>query len=226
MFIQFERMANLPSAPVSDTQAAVSETDPAVDVPSDLHTKQERILTAALELFARRGYQATAVPDIASAAGVATGTIYRYFDTKDDLLNVLYQRWRGELNAHVFAPVPQGSSAREVFGELWRRLTGWLDEYPSQATFLEQHYHKPLLDRKSLEADRDFVQGLEHFILDAVASGEIRNMPSALAVGLIWGSAVGLLKMAGEGHLSIEPSAVAQAEASLWDALRSQAQHS
>lgn len=213
-------MPNSPNVPVGNPHAAEQAVSPALDVPLEARNKQERILTAALELFALRGYQATAVPEIAKAAGVATGTIYRYFDTKDVLLNVLYQRWRGELNASMFSPLPQGSSAREVFGVIWRRLAGWFAGYPVQATFLDQHYHKPLLDEKSQEADRVFVQGLERFVEGAVASGEIRNMPPTLAVALVWGGALGMLKMAGDGHLTIEASAIAHAETSLWDALR------
>lgn len=213
-------MAHPPRIPDSAPEAAEQAVPPSVDVLPEALNKQERILSAALELFARRGYQATAVPDIAKSAGVATGTIYRYFDTKDALLNVLYQRSRSELNACVFAPAPAGPSARDVFGVLWRRLAGWLAEYPEQATFLEQHYHKPLLDEKSREADGIFVQGIERFIMGAVASGEVRDMPPAVAVALIWGGALGMLKMAEDGHLSIEASVVAHAEASLWDALR------
>ncbi len=213
-------MTHSPIVPLGKIQAAVQVTPPAVDVRPEARGKQERILCAALELFAQRGYQATAVPDIARAAGVATGTIYRYFDTKDVLLNVLYQRWRSELNACVFAPAPAGASAREAFGVMWRRLAGWLAEHPVQATFLEQHYYKPLLDEKSQEADRIFVLGIERFVVGAVASREVRDMPPAVAVALIWGGALGMLRMAGDGRLTIAASAVVQVEASLWDALR------
>lgn len=213
-------MANPPHIPVDGTGAALEAVPLALEAPLEARSKHERILDAALELFARRGYQATAVPDIAKAAGVATGTIYRYFDTKDALLNVLYQGWKGELNACVLAPAPDGFSAREEFGVMWRRLTGWLAEYPAQATFLELHYHKPLLDEKSRDSDRVFVQAIDRFVVDAVASGDVRPMPSKLVVALIWGAALGVLKMASDGHVTLEASVVAHAEASLWDAIR------
>jgi len=44
--------------------------------------KQRQILDAALGLFAERGFHGTRVPLVAEAAGVATGTIYHYFDSK------------------------------------------------------------------------------------------------------------------------------------------------
>ncbi len=48
--------------------------------------KRERILRAAIKVFARKGFYATRVSEIAKAAGVADGTIYLYFKNKDDVL--------------------------------------------------------------------------------------------------------------------------------------------
>src|SRR6266852_8707140 len=52
---------------------------------SDQRAKRERILTAALKLFAHEPYQAVTMDRVASAAGVAKGTLYLYFPSKDAL---------------------------------------------------------------------------------------------------------------------------------------------
>ena len=54
-------------------------------------TKRERILRAAIEVFARNGYFNAKVSEIAKAAGVADGTIYLYFDGKEDLLVTIFR---------------------------------------------------------------------------------------------------------------------------------------
>jgi AcrR family transcriptional regulator len=51
---------------------------------------RERILAAAYQLFATRGYQATTMPDIAAAAGIAVQTVYFVFHTKASLLEQVY----------------------------------------------------------------------------------------------------------------------------------------
>ena len=56
--------------------------------------KKELIMAAALELFAERGYHGTPVSLIAEQAKVGSGTIYRYFKDKDDLVNTLYRHWK------------------------------------------------------------------------------------------------------------------------------------
>lgn len=53
--------------------------------------KRERILRAATKVFARKGFYATKVSEVAKAAGVADGTIYLYFENKDDLLVSLFE---------------------------------------------------------------------------------------------------------------------------------------
>jgi TetR/AcrR family transcriptional regulator, fatty acid metabolism regulator protein len=54
--------------------------------------KREAILRAAIEVFARRGYFSAQVADIARAAGVAAGTVYLYFRSKDDLLVSIFDK--------------------------------------------------------------------------------------------------------------------------------------
>jgi TetR/AcrR family fatty acid metabolism transcriptional regulator len=54
-------------------------------------SKRERILRAAIDVFARNGYFNSKVSEIAKAAGVADGTIYLYFDGKEDLLVTIFR---------------------------------------------------------------------------------------------------------------------------------------
>src|SRR6266851_4323141 len=55
-------------------------------------SKRELILRAATDVFAERGYFTAQVADVARAAGVAAGTVYLYFRSKDDLLISIFER--------------------------------------------------------------------------------------------------------------------------------------
>ena len=56
--------------------------------------RRRQILDAAIRVFARQGFHACRVSDIAREAGVAYGLVYHYFDTKDQVLNELFEeRW-------------------------------------------------------------------------------------------------------------------------------------
>jgi TetR/AcrR family fatty acid metabolism transcriptional regulator len=53
--------------------------------------KSQQIIDAAIRVFARKGYYSSRVSDIAKEAGIAAGTIYLYFKTKDDILVTLFR---------------------------------------------------------------------------------------------------------------------------------------
>lgn len=58
--------------------------------------KRQRILDAAVSVFARKGFFASRINDVASAAGIADGTVYLYFESKDDILIKLFDEVMGE----------------------------------------------------------------------------------------------------------------------------------
>src|SRR5438045_2956591 len=67
--------------------------------------KRERILAAAERVFARHGFFAAKVTDVAKDAGVADGTIYLYFKNKDDLLISLFEHRMTQVNATLRAAI-------------------------------------------------------------------------------------------------------------------------
>jgi AcrR family transcriptional regulator len=80
---------------------------------------------AATTLFARRGYAATSVEDIVSAAGVTKPMLYRHFESKQDLCIALLERHRDELVAAplaVFEP-----AAPDQRGQLVAMIEAWLE---------------------------------------------------------------------------------------------------
>ena len=76
--------------------------------------KRRLILDAAIRVFARRGFHACRVSDVADEAGVAYGLVYHYFDSKEEILNTLFQeRWQLMLDAIVQIDRTEDASARE-----------------------------------------------------------------------------------------------------------------
>jgi len=78
--------------------------------------KREAILKAATQVFARNGFFQSQVADVARAAGVAAGTVYLYFRSKDDLLVSLFERTMREA-------IAEGRAALESVADPRERLT-------------------------------------------------------------------------------------------------------
>jgi TetR/AcrR family transcriptional regulator, fatty acid metabolism regulator protein len=80
--------------------------------------KPQQIIEAAIRVFARKGYYNSRVSDIARAAGIAAGTIYLYFDTKQDILITLF---RDKMAAFVAAAWRAIAEERDAIAKV-RRL--------------------------------------------------------------------------------------------------------
>jgi AcrR family transcriptional regulator len=111
--------------------------------------KREDILEAALELFAERGFHGTSVALIAEKAQVGAGTIYRYFKSKEVLVNFLYQHWKREMSESILAGLDKGLAPRRLFHEIWSRMVAFSRKHPKELMFLEFHHHAPYLDDES-----------------------------------------------------------------------------
>ena len=146
---------------------------------------RQRLVRAALELFTAQGYHDTTTPQISKKAGVAEGTIYRHFQSKQHLLNELYRgaaRWAGKLVRDADA-LKVGS--REKLAELARGLiAGAAHESAVARLFLLQR-HAELLDEESRKAARDFRLGLESLVAQGKADGSVK--PGAAEVwAAVW----------------------------------------
>ena len=73
--------------------------------------KRERILRAAVKVFAKSGFYAARVSEVAKAAGVADGTIYLYFKSKDELLVSLFEDRVEKLLSYLQSELPKLGSA-------------------------------------------------------------------------------------------------------------------
>ncbi len=89
-------------------------------VRADPLPKRDAILRAATDVFAERGYFNAQVADVARAAGVAAGTVYLYFRSKDDVLVSIFERTMREALAEGRAAVAQARDPRQRLRKLAR----------------------------------------------------------------------------------------------------------
>src|SRR5512134_2899298 len=88
--------------------------------------RREQILDAALRLWTKQGFDATTVEALAREAGIAKGTVYLYFRTKQELLAAAVERWSllPDLTslAPSFGSLPLTEAVPRLVEQLWSRL--------------------------------------------------------------------------------------------------------
>jgi AcrR family transcriptional regulator len=98
--------------------------------------RRQRVIAAAFELGAKGGYDAVQMRDVANTAGVALGTIYRYFSSKDHLLAEAQVEWVRDLGRRVRARPPKGGTIADRVIEVLRRATRAMETEPRLAEAL------------------------------------------------------------------------------------------
>jgi len=189
----------------------------AATTPSD---KREAIFDAALTLFAERGFHGTSVPHIAQLAGVGAGTIYRYFEGKEALVNALYQHHKAELGQALLADFDAAAPPRAAFHHFWHRAIGYAQGSPRAFQFLELHHHAPYLDKKSHDLEGQLLAMADTFITAATARQIFKDVPAGVLLAIVWGAFRGLVQGGCEGRIDLTKKTISQAEECVWEAVR------
>jgi AcrR family transcriptional regulator len=99
--------------------------------------KRTAILEASVEVFAERGYAHTPTSAISKAAGVAEGTLFTYFDSKDELINELYRALRKEFDREL-GDYPFDGDVRTRVRFIWDRLLSLAKVKPQRLRVIKQ----------------------------------------------------------------------------------------
>jgi AcrR family transcriptional regulator len=183
--------------------------------------KGEAIMAAALELFVERGFFGTAVPEIADKAGVGAGTIYRYFDSKEALVNAIYRQEKVHFAHEVIDDFPAAAPTREQFRLLWTRMAKFAIAHPKSFVFLELHHHARYLDAESRAVEQRMLDLFIHVIQAAQVRGELKAGSPRLLIGLVMGAFVGVIRSCVEVDIPLEQADWKLAEQCIWEAVRS-----
>jgi AcrR family transcriptional regulator len=148
------------------------------------------ILGAARDVFCDKGYEAAAVSEIAARLGVVEGTIYKYFDSKRELLLKVLDHWYEEMFGDYERDLAAISGARQRLRLLvWRHLRSTRD-YPQlcRLMFREVRGEQDYLGSGLHARNRRYTQFLVDAIREGVEAGEFRaDIPPALLRDLVYG---------------------------------------
>ncbi len=106
------------------------------------------VRAALRTLVARNGFHGSSMSAVAAEAGVATGTAYVHYASKDDLVLATYLEVKRELGEAAVVDVDPDAPARERFHQLWLGIHRHLSADPDRARFLLQVDSSPFAARR------------------------------------------------------------------------------
>ncbi len=154
------------------------------------------ILDAALKTFVKNGYSATRVSDIAAQAGVAEGTLYNYFGSKEEMLLALFdEKWGGmidELRIKVRRLPDPNDKLKVMFSTVIKLFKK--DRELAEIFLVDVKQSSMFLNNYTVNRVMDFIDMIEDILKDGQAQGLYRrDLDTKVAKMVIFGAAQGIL---------------------------------
>jgi AcrR family transcriptional regulator len=146
--------------------------------------KREAILAAATSVFAGGGLSAP-TSAISKAAGIAEGTLFTYFPTKDDLLNALYRQIKLELAEGLMSGFARKKDVRAKLHHIWDAFVNWGVANPQRRIVLSQLLVSGKLTRETKAVGAAPFAEVEVMGRDAIAQGTIRDFPLEFLIAML-----------------------------------------
>lgn len=185
--------------------------------------KKEAILNTALTLFVRRGFYGTPTSLISKEAGVATGTLFFYFRTKEELIDDLYLRIKAEAAEAFCRGLDREPDAKAKLYRLGRNAVAWAAEHPEKMKFMEQFAHSPFVSTTAQEEGMSRFLFLHELINEGIREGSIRDYDPELLIFMMASSLSGLAaRVAASGSTKDREAAIEQGMAFIWNGLKAE----
>lgn len=186
--------------------------------------KRDEIVRAALELIAEHGFHGAPMAMIADKAGVGAGTIYRYFENKDVLINELYGEIEDRMQLFIMEGYATEAPFRGRFLHLGTGLLRYFIEHPLDFRYVEQFHNSPYgvaVRRDKLLGNREggcnafkelFEQGLTQQVL--------KDFPLVILFDLAFGPLVTVARDHILGFVQLDETMIERTIDACWDAVK------
>ncbi len=157
--------------------------------------KREQILEATADLIAEQGLQDCPMADVTRQAGCGAGTIYRYFSTKDELVQQLYLHLSERMANSCLNGMEQQVCIRSRFDHFWGNFYRYMASHPRESCLMDQLWASPAicseLREQSMQRMHDEVTALLHSGKNA---GLIKPLADELLLTMTFGSLFTIVK--------------------------------
>jgi len=180
--------------------------------------KRRLLLDAAVRVFARKGFHASRVGDIAEEAGVSHGLLYHYFSSKDELLETVFRETWTELLDAIRAVEESDAPAREQLRQVAAiLLRSWRRDPDLVRVLVREIARSPELQSR-LDEVRAAFAAIERIVRNGQAAGEFRaELDARLASTVFYGGLEEILTGWVLGVLPDGDEEVARAERTVVD---------
>lgn len=189
---------------------------------SKIQDKRKEILAAALKLFVELGFHGTPTSKIAAEAGVANGTLFHYYKTKEDLVIFLYNEIKNEMNQHVISKTSCSDSLQTNFKTMFIQTMYWALDNHEKFYYIHQFHFTPHFSKISRETIEEQSTCHIRLIAEGIKTHLLKSMPVEFLLTIISSHVFGIYNYITNGNFSEseQKKIITSAYEMLWDMVR------
>jgi TetR/AcrR family transcriptional repressor of multidrug resistance operon len=187
----------------------------------DISGKRDTVLNSTLTLIRQYGFHGTPMSMIAKHAGVAAGTIYHYFESKDALIDELYIHVSSRLAAALLVDDDEGKPYKERFFHCMMNHYAFYMKNPDALFFLEQYASSPYAKNNPIEAKGRFKHIFE-FYEYGINNDFFKNIDTKLLMPTIKGTLVAAANFQLTQHMVFTDEDIKVVIDMIWDGIKKQ----
>ncbi len=144
----------------------------------DKHRRKEELALIALDVFAQKGFEGTSINDIAKAADIAKGTVYEYFESKEELVLEALMAWVGSMEKELLKIKVSVDDPEQCLLILVRSCMEMFVNDPRTVKLSSSIFHLVLTNSELLSKHdivHESLQGMRKMIIDILLDGVSRG---------------------------------------------------
>ncbi|WP_126970325.1 TetR/AcrR family transcriptional regulator [Gynurincola endophyticus] len=187
----------------------------------DVACKKQAIMQSMLSLIYEYGIQGTPMSLVAKNAGVAAGTIYHYFESKEDLMIQTAKEIRQSIHDNFFRPEFQDLNYYDRFKNGWIALAKFFFEHPRYLWYLEQYSNSPYAQKEKDDGivESPFFVQFRALIEEGKKVDIIRQLDTTLISIVLYGCIISTVKCALKGLTTMDETIMTQIFEISWESI-------
>ncbi len=183
--------------------------------------KKCAIFESTLRLVMRQGFHGSPMSQIAQDAGVATGTIYHYFTSRDELIIELFRQCKQRIGNAMFKTDEQLQPYPQRFVAVWKNLVNFYIAHPEVLSFMEQFFSSPYAE---IVEERNCGVQMQHVMTDflqlGIDEGHIKQLDINILSAAFIGTVTATAKRHTHGHYAFDKTSMNEMVTIIWDGIK------
>lgn len=182
--------------------------------------RKELIVTTARKVIVTHGLYDASIGRIAKEAGIPVGSVYTYFDSKEELINYIFREIKVEMGGYIFRPVEDTLSIKEELKIYWQRAVTFALDHQEKFLFAEQFANSPLISPTNREQIEQEFRRVFFLLQLGVKERLFKNLDVFLLHSIIYSNITGIIKFFSQYNSALDELIADQLFECCWDSIK------